>query len=123
MPCLLRDSENEEYSFEIGQLECDLCHKRCSRWILNRRFLDIFPFYVKVIQLYFFGSVGSRHLVASRKVGCFLRLRANGRNNSLHCCANNVGSCWVRVGSGVQTDATTPNNVGTCSASWEGYNP
>ena len=27
------------------------------------------------------------------------------------------------VGSGVQTDATTPNNVGTCSASWEGYNP
>ena len=29
----------------------------------------------------------------------------------------------MRVGSGVQTDATTPNNVGTCSASWEGYNP
>ena len=29
----------------------------------------------------------------------------------------------VRVGSGVQTDATTPDNVGTCSASWEGYNP
>ena len=43
-----------------------------------------------------------------------LRLRANGRNNSQHCC--------VCVGSGVQTDATTPNNVGTCSASWEGYN-
>ena len=51
-----------------------------------------------------------------------LRLRANGRNNSQHCCANNVGSCCVCVGSGVQTDATTPNNVGTCSASWEGYN-
>ena len=33
-----------------------------------------------------------------------------------------VGSCCVRVGSGVQTDATTPSNVGTCSASWEGYN-
>ena len=29
----------------------------------------------------------------------------------------------LRVGSGVQTDATTPKNVGTCSASWEGYNP
>ena len=29
----------------------------------------------------------------------------------------------MRVGSGVQTDATTPNKVGTCSASWEGYNP
>ena len=28
----------------------------------------------------------------------------------------------VRVGSGVQTNATTPNNVGTCSASWGGYN-
>ena len=36
---------------------------------------------------------------------------------------NNVGSCCVRVCSGVQTDATTPNNVGTCSAWWEGYNP
>ena len=41
-----------------------------------------------------------------------LRLRTNGRNNSQHCCANNVGSCCVRVGSGVQTDAPTPNNVG-----------
>ena len=29
----------------------------------------------------------------------------------------------LRVGSGVHTDVTTPNNVGTCSASWEGYNP
>ena len=36
---------------------------------------------------------------------------------------NIVGSCCVRIGSGVKTDATTPNNVGTCSASWEGYNP
>ena len=38
-----------------------------------------------------------------------VRLRANGRNNSQHCCANNAGSCCVRVGSGVQTDATTPD--------------
>ena len=53
-----------------------------------------------------------------------LRLRANGRNKgSQHCCANKVGSCCVRVGSGVQTDARTPNNVGTYSAWWEGYNP
>ena len=29
----------------------------------------------------------------------------------------------VRVSSGVRTDATTLNNVGTRSASWEGYNP
>ena len=57
------------------------------------------------------------------KLHCALRLRANRRNNSQHRCANNVGSCCVRVGSGVQTDATTLNNVGTCSASWEGYNP
>ena len=35
-------------------------------------------------------------------------MRANRRNNSQHCCANNVGSCCVRVGSGVQTDATSP---------------
>ena len=46
-----------------------------------------------------------------------LRLCANGRNNSQHCCTNNVGSCCVRVGSGAQTDATTPNKFGTCSAS------
>ena len=52
-----------------------------------------------------------------------LRLRTDGRNNSQHCCVNNGGSCCVRVDGGVQTDATTPNNVGTCSASWEGYNP
>ena len=32
-----------------------------------------------------------------------------------------VGSCRVCVGSGVKTDAITPTNVGTCSASWEGY--
>ena len=57
------------------------------------------------------------------KCGVNIRLRANGRNNSQHCCANNVGSCCVRFGSGVQTDAATPNNVGTCSASWKGYNP
>ena len=37
-----------------------------------------------------------------------IRVRANERNNSQHCCANNVGSYCVRVGSGVQTDATTP---------------
>ena len=36
---------------------------------------------------------------------------------------NNVGSCCMHVGSGVQTDATTPNKFGTCSASWEEYNP
>ena len=40
---------------------------------------------------------------------------ANGRNSSQNCSANNVGSCCVRVGSGVQTDATTPNIVKTCS--------
>ena len=39
-------------------------------------------------------------------------LRANGRNNSQNCWANNVGSCYARVGRGVQTDATTPNIVG-----------
>ena len=36
---------------------------------------------------------------------------ASGCNNSQHCRANNVGSCCVRVGSSVQTDAATPNNM------------
>ena len=66
-----------------------------------------------------------QHSVTSNNVGsCWPtllcpfppELSANGRNN-------NVGSCCVRVGSGVQTYASTPNNAGTCSASWEGYNP
>ena len=52
-----------------------------------------------------------------------VKLRANERNNSQNqCWTNTVGSCCVRVGSGVLTDATTPNNASTCSASWEGYN-
>ena len=59
----------------------------------------------------------------SCSVPCYLKLRAKGRNNSQHCWANNVGRCCVRVGDGVQTDATTPNNLRTCSTSWEGYNP
>ena len=42
-----------------------------------------------------------------------VRLRINGRNNSQHCCGNNLESCCVYVGSGVQTDATTPNIVET----------
>ena len=37
--------------------------------------------------------------------------RAYGRNNSQHCWPENVGSCWI-----VQTNSTTPNNVGTGSA-------
>ena len=40
------------------------------------------------------------------------RLRATRRNISQLCRASDVGSCSVRVGSGVQTDVTTPNIVG-----------
>ena len=45
-----------------------------------------------------------------------LRMRANERNDSQHCWRNNVGSCCVRVGSGVQTDAATPDKFGTCGS-------
>ena len=41
----------------------------------------------------------------------YLKRRAYGRNNSQHCWPENVGSCWI-----VQTNSTTPNNVGTSSA-------
>ena len=51
----------------------------------------------------------------SWSVPCYLELRAKGRNNSQHCWANNVGRCCVRVGDGMQTDATTSNNLRTCS--------
>ena len=49
----------------------------------------------------------------------YVQRSANGSNNSQHCWANIV-SCCVSVGSGVLTDATTPNIVETYSASWEG---
>ena len=74
-------------------------------------------------MLHAFHSTKSSNRKNAITVSVIFRLRANGRNNSQHSCANNVGSCCVRVGSGVQTDATTPNNVRTYSASWEGYNP
>ena len=35
-------------------------------------------------------------------------------------CFESYCLCVDRV---VQIDATTPNNAGTCSASWKGYNP
>ena len=44
-----------------------------------------------------------------------LKLCANVRNNFQHCCLKNVRSLFDSVGSGVQMDATTLNNVGTCS--------
>ena len=68
-------------------------------------------------------SADFRYFERQESICSRVRLRANGRNNSQHCCANDVGSCCVRVGSGMQTYATTLNNVGTCSASREGYNP
>ena len=36
------------------------------------------------------------------------KLRANGRNNSYHCCAKNVVCCCVRV---AVADTTTPYNM------------
>ena len=40
----------------------------------------------------------------------FPKLRAKGRNNSQHCCSNTVGSCCARVGIGVQTDYSNPDD-------------
>ena len=40
-----------------------------------------------------------------------LKLHANVRNNCQHCFLKNVRSLLDSVGSGVQMDATTPNNV------------
>ena len=53
-------------------------------------------------------------------LGC---VQTDAATNFQHCWRNNVGSCCVCVGSGVQTDATSLSIVGSYSASWEGYNP
>ena len=42
-------------------------------------------------------------------MGCIL---STMHCRSQHCWTDSVGSCCVRVGSGVETDATTPNIVG-----------
>ena len=61
-------------------------------------------------------------LMLIRKIYCFSSFALDSaHNNSQHCWANNVGRCCVGVGSGVQTEATTPNNVKTCSVLWEEY--
>ena len=38
-------------------------------------------------------------------------LRANGGNNSQHCWTNDVAGCCLSVGSGVETDAATPQTI------------
>ena len=40
-----------------------------------------------------------------------------------YCWVNNFGSCFVHDSRGRLTNASTPDIVGACSASWEGYNP
>ena len=41
-----------------------------------------------------------------------VKVRANGRTETQHYWANNVGSCWVRVGSGVQMVQQLPKMSG-----------
>ena len=79
-----------------------------SKWKWKAKLLLwLFTFCAKVKQIL---SVPWAH------VGSYIKLHANGRVR------NNVGSCCVCVGDGVQTDARTPINVGPSSASCEGYN-
>ena len=40
-----------------------------------------------------------------------LRLRANRRNNFQHCCANSVGSCWLKSLTSFKLCATTRKNI------------
>ena len=55
-----------------------------------------------------FGEKWMRDERAPRDVCGEAKLRANGRNSSQHCWTNNVASCCLPVGSGVETDARTP---------------
>ena len=50
-----------------------------------------------------------------------IKLRANERIEQLPTFfgPRKLHPCWQWC----RTDATTPKNVGTCSALWEGYNP
>ena len=56
-------------------------------------------------------AVCSGHIFNFSVVLFLLSYVQMGSNNSQHFWANNVGSCCVRVGSGLQTDATTTNNT------------
>ena len=71
------------------------------------------------------GRNNSHNYVANNVGSCCVRDGSGIQtrcNDSQNYVADNVGSCCVRDGSGVQTRASTLNNVGTCSSSWEGYN-
>ena len=114
-----REMKEEKYSKSLAKNQvCAIFHMRDIQKNVVPKFIKLC--WRRHAGVPFKGTNTSRTRTLLKSA---VRLRANGRNNSQHCCANSVESCCVYVDSGVQTDVTTPNNVETCSASWEGYNP
>ena len=101
------------------------CYSTYTVGVNNKREMDLSPNDEEVassekIHTQFKTTVHKPNPISNRNRNWY---PISDQNNSQHCCANNVGSCCVGIGSGVQTDLTTPNKLGTCSASWEQYNP
>ena len=101
----------------------------CSRmlWLVDAYFTQKLCSFTNVL-LAVFSSVLMHHLCLFTKL-VILNPRSlsnswyiNRRNNYQHCWPE---KCWEfldSVGRGVQTDATTPNDVGTCSALFHNQN-
>ena len=100
-----------------GGIQCKHTKKTASNYIFSHKYL----YWEKMLKRRL--STWQKQKQESVNLGCDLKLRANKRSNSQHCWAKNVGSCCVCVSSGVQTVATTQNNVGTYGAWWERYIP
>ena len=75
-------------------------------------FLSIMSFTLRIYSASQRLPISIHRLVASNYTCVISRSHVKLRANSQHCWANNVGSCYVRVCSDLQTDARNPNIVG-----------
>ena len=70
----------------------------------------------------FFVLISDNHVEGKKCMYLLLKRKSYVQTDAIT--PNIVGQTMLGVvGSGGQRDATTPNNVGTCSALWDGYNP
>ena len=125
-PCCLYAEERKAYKTRTRRYSLGVANGLGIKRVTRLSYLKMDPTTSNIVQLTMLGVVVSMLAVVCKRMQqlpILLRQQcwdllcpcwqwcANGRNNSQYCCANNVGSCCVHVGSGVQTDATTPNIV------------
>ena len=81
-------------------------------FVNNCFFLSIRSFTLRIYSASQRQPISIHRLVVYNYTCVVARSHVKLRTNSQHCWANNVGSCCVRVCSGLQTHAKIPNIVG-----------